>query len=137
MKKAAERRALILEKLDNHGQVNVNELSAAMGVSEVTIRNDLDRLEKRNLLIRAHGGAFKTSNITLTVSEKKKLNLDVKRKIGKLAASLIEENDSIILDSGTTTFEISNCLGSFEKLTVISNALDIVNNLAQYEKLDV
>lgn len=137
MKKTAYRRSLILKELDEKGQVNVNDLSEALGVSEVTIRNDLDKLEKNNLLVRAHGGAFKTNNLALTVTEKKKLNLDVKRKIGKKAASLIEENDSIILDSGTTTFEISNNLHNFGRLTVISNALDIVNNLAQYKNLDV
>lgn len=135
--KTAERRSRILELLDDKGQVNVNELSEFLGVSEVTIRNDLDRLEQNKLLVRAHGGAFKTSNITLTVSEKKKINLDVKRRIGKKAASLIQEDDSIILDSGTTTFEISNNLGTFNNLTVISNALDIVNNLANYDNINV
>ncbi|RXG11675.1 DeoR family transcriptional regulator [Leeuwenhoekiella aestuarii] len=137
MKKTAYRRSRILEELDAHGQVNVNELSAALGVSEVTIRNDLDKLEQNNLLIRAHGGAFKTTNIAFPVTEKKKINLEVKRRIGKKALTLIHEDDSIILDSGTTTFEISNNLGDFKNLTVISNALDIVNNLAQYEHLNV
>ena len=137
MKKTAYRRSLILKELDEKGQVNVNDLSEALGVSEVTIRNDLDKLENNNLLVRAHGGAFKTSNIALTVTEKKKINLDVKRRIGKKAVSLITEDDSIILDSGTTTFEISNNLQDFDNLTVISNALDIVNNLAQYKKLNV
>lgn len=137
MKNTAYRRSFILEELDKNGQVNVGELSSALGVSEVTIRNDLDRLEESNLLVRAHGGAFKTSNIALTVTEKKKINLDIKRKIGKRAAELINENDSIILDSGTTTFEISNNLARFQKLSVITNALDIVNNLAQYDNVDL
>ena len=137
MKKTAQRRSRILEVLDEHGQVNVSELSKALGVSEVTIRNDLANLERNKLLVRAHGGAFKTNNMALPVTEKKKINLDLKRKIGKKAVSMIEENDSIILDSGTTTFEISNNLSKFERLTVISNALDIVNNLASYDNLDV
>ena len=137
MKKTAYRRSLILKELDEKGQVNVNDLSDVLGVSEVTIRNDLDKLEQNNLLVRAHGGAFKTSNIALTVTEKKKINLDVKRRIGKKAVTLINEDDSIILDSGTTTFEISNNLQNIKNLTVISNALDIVNNLAQYEQLNV
>lgn len=137
MKKAATRRSRILEILDDLGQVNVNDLSKEMEVSEVTIRNDLDKLEKSKLLIRAHGGAFKTNNIALAVSEKKNINFDLKRLIGKKAITLIEDNDSIILDSGTTTFEISNNLQNFEKLTVISNALDIVNNLSKYKNLQV
>ncbi len=137
MKKTAYRRSLILEKLDEKGQVNVNELSDALGVSEVTIRNDLDNLEKNKLLIRAHGGAFKTNNIALNVSEKRKINQDAKRLIGKKASKLISEDESIILDSGTTSFELSNNLKDFKRLTVISNALDIVNNLSQYKNLEV
>ncbi len=137
MRKAAARRSKILEILDDFGQVNVNTLSREMEVSEVTIRNDLDKLEKSKLLVRAHGGAFKTNNIALAVSEKKNINHDLKRLIGKKAISLIANNDSIILDSGTTTFEISNNLKGFEKLTVISNALDIVNNLSKYKNLQV
>ena len=135
MKKTAERRSRILEILDDYGQVHVNSLSKDFKVSEVTIRNDLQNLENNKLLIRAHGGAFKTSNLALPVSEKKNINLSAKRLIGKKAVSLIEENDSIILDSGTTTFEISNNLGHFENITVVSNALDIVNNLSQYHRI--
>ncbi|GGZ36884.1 DeoR family transcriptional regulator [Echinicola pacifica] len=137
MKKTAQRRSHILDVLEENGQVNVSELSKSLGVSEVTIRNDLANLERNKLLVRAHGGAFKTNNMALPVTEKKKINLDLKKKIGKKAVSLIEEGDSIILDSGTTTFEISSNLGKFEKLTVISNALDIVNNLASYDNLEV
>ena len=137
MRKSAERRSKILQLLDDVGQVNVTELSNRMDVSEVTIRNDLDKLEKNKLLIRAHGGAIKLSNIALNVNDKRRINLDAKRLIGKKAISLIEENDSIILDSGTTTFEISNNLGDFNNITVISNALDIVNNLAQFKNLQV
>lgn len=137
MKKAAERRSKILEILDELGQVNVNHLSQKMNVSEVTIRNDLDKLEKNKLLVRAHGGAFKTNNLGLAVSEKKNINLKYKRLIGKKATTFINKNDSIILDSGTTTFEISNNLRDIEQITVISNALDIVNNLSNFKNLQV
>lgn len=137
MKKTAYRRSQILEFLESNGLVNVNELSKIFNVSEVTIRNDLANLEKNRLLVRAHGGAFKTNTVALPVEEKKKINLDWKKAIGTAAAQLIKENDSIILDSGTTTFEIANNLGGFKKLTVISNALDIINNLSKFENLDV
>lgn len=136
MKKTAERRSQILEILNDYGQVNVNTLSKDFNVSEVTIRNDLQNLENNKLLIRAHGGAFKTSNLALPVSQKKNINLSAKRLIGKKAVSLIKENDSIILDSGTTTYEVSNNLRDFGKLTVISNALDIINNLSQYNNIE-
>ena len=137
MKKSAERRSKIIQILDNIGQVNVTALSNKFQVTEVTIRNDLDKLAKNDRLIRTHGGAFKTNNVALAVSEKKNINLHSKRLIGKKAASLIKENDSIILDSGTTTFEISNYLGKFEKLKAITNGLDIVNNLSKFKNLQI
>lgn len=137
IKKTAKRRSLILEELDKTGQVTVSDLSTMFKVSEVTIRNDLDNLEKNGLLVRAHGGAFKTNNLVLTVNEKKKINLDQKRRIGKRAASLILEDESVILDSGSTTIEISNNLTHFNRLNVITNALDIVNNLANCKNVEV
>ncbi|MEX2511691.1 MAG: transcriptional repressor AgaR [Cyclobacteriaceae bacterium] len=137
MKKTAQRRSRIVEFLDRDGQVNVADLSHEFGVSEVTIRNDLSNLEKNKLLIRAHGGAFKTNSLAIPITEKKKINQSAKNAIGKVAAQLIQENDSIILDSGTTTFEISNNLGGFKKLSVISNSLNIINNLSNYKNLDL
>lgn len=137
MKKTAYRRSQILKELDEKGQVNVNELSETLGVSEVTIRNDLDKLEKNNLLVRAHGGAFKTNNIALTIVEKREINLAEKRRIGKKAASLIDADDTIIIDSGTTTFEITNHLDENKNLTIISNALDIVNNLVKLKNIEL
>ena len=137
IKKTAQRRSLILKELDKTGQVNVNDLSQILEVSEVTIRNDLDKLEQSHLLIRAHGGAFKMNNLVLSITEKKQINQSLKRAIGKKAAALINEGDSIILDSGTTTLEISNNLSGFNRLKVITNALDIVNNLSQSRNLEV
>ncbi|WP_339653093.1 DeoR family transcriptional regulator, partial [uncultured Salegentibacter sp.] len=90
MRKAAARRSKILEILDETNKVNVTELSEHFSVSEVTIRNDLDKLEKNKLLVRAHGGAFKTNNLALAVSEKKSINRDLKRLIGKTAVGLIQ-----------------------------------------------
>lgn len=137
MKKSVERRSKIIQLLENLGQVNVTALSNKFEVSEVTIRNDLDKLEKNNRLIRTHGGAFKINNIALAVSEKKSINLHNKRLIGKKAASFIKENDSILLDSGTTTFQISNYLGNIEKIKIISNGLDIINNLSKFKNLQI
>lgn len=137
MKKSGLRRLKIIQLIEGIGQVNVTALSNEFQVSEVTIRNDLDQLAKSNRLVRTHGGAFKTNNLALAVSEKKSINLHSKRLIGKKAASLIKENDSIILDSGTTTFEISNYLGKFEKIKIITNGMDIVNNLSKFRNLQV
>ncbi|MBI9062736.1 MAG: DeoR/GlpR transcriptional regulator [Marinilabiliaceae bacterium] len=133
------RRGLILKLLDDKGQVNVHELSHQFNVSEVTIRNDLTQLEHKNLLIRARGGAIKTDKVTLDMklSDKKVKNAKEKEAIGKRASKLIEEGDTIVLDSGTTTKEVSNHLAKFKSLTVITNALNIAGSLAELEQINI
>lgn len=133
------RRVLILEKLDSKGQVDVISLSKELGVSEVTIRNDLTRLEQKNMVIRARGGAIKVDRVGMdfSLSDKNKQHLEEKLRIGKAAASLIESGDTIILDSGTTTMEITKNISHLESLTVITNALNIANKLAEHEKVNV
>src|SRR5674476_737188 len=101
-----DRRMKILQKLSVNDQVFVNELSKEFGVSEVTIRNDLEQLESKQLLIRARGGAMSTNQVVsydLQLGEKHKLNMAEKVRIGKAAAKLIKESDTLIIDSGTTT----------------------------------
>src|SRR5690554_7025234 len=106
----AGRRGLIIKLVDEHGQVNVNELSEQFGVSEVTIRNDLAHLEQKNLLIRARGGAIKTEKASLDLRflEKKSKHVREKEAIGRKAARYIDDGDTIVVDSGTTTREIAN-----------------------------
>ena len=138
-KSTVQRRVIILERLEEKGQVDVTELSKTLRVSEVTIRNDLKRLEQKNALIRARGGAFKIDRVGMdfTLSDKNKQNYDQKRKIGKAAAELVEEGDTIILDSGTTTMEIAKNLSSIAELTVITNALNIANQLADHPRANI
>jgi len=129
-----DRREKIMNLLAEHGKVYVHELSELFGVSEVTIRNDLDQLEKKNHLIRARGGALKREgqvSLDVNLSEKHKKNLDEKSRIGKTAARMIANSETVILDSGTTTAEIARNLGGAEHVTVITNAINIVNILIQ------
>ena len=130
-----ERRKQILHELSAAGKVLVNELSRKFGVSEVTIRNDLDQLERKNMLIRARGGAIKTESgmgIAYHISEKDKLHNSEKARIGKRAAQLIKEHETVIIDSGTTTLEIARNLGHLKEITVVSNALNIISQLVQF-----
>lgn len=134
-----QRRTLILEKLDSDGQVFVNDLSNQYEVSEVTIRNDLLQLEKKNMLIRARGGAIKSNRVGVDyeLSKKHKLNLEQKQRIGKRAARLIEDGDTIIIDSGTTTMEMTRNISPDSHVTVITNALNIANQLAHSQNKEV
>lgn len=135
----ATRRSLMLERLDAEGRLNVRALSKEMKVSEVTIRHDLNWLEQKKLLLRARGGAIKADRVAdeFTLSEKNKLHYEEKLRIGKAAADLIENGDTIILDSGTTTMEINNNIANIQSLTVITNALNIANKLAERENINV
>lgn len=135
-----ERRKGILHQINEAGQVFVHELGKEFEVSEVTIRNDLEQLEKKNLLIRARGGAIKPEGgvgIDHRLSEKDKLHSEEKKRIGKKAAQLISEQDTIIIDSGTTTMEVAKNLDNLTDITVICNALNIISQLIQFNNVNL
>lgn len=134
-----ERRAKILKQIENEGQVQINTLSKNFGVSTVTIRNDLSQLERKNLLIRTRGGAIRPQRVSMDfkLNDKAKKHFKEKQLIGRIAAGRIQDGDTIILDSGTTTLEIAKNLGQFKELTVITNALNIARELADYPNFKI
>ncbi len=121
------RREKILELIREDGHAKVFQLSKIFKVTEVTIRQDLEKLEKDGFIERDHGGAYlknmgvNVKNITLQNQE----NLAEKAAIAKKALELINEGDTIILDSGSTTTEIARLITGFKNLTVITNSLNI------------
>jgi DeoR family transcriptional regulator of aga operon len=129
------RRVKILEVLNSEGKVTVGELSKKFNVTEVTIRNDLSHLAAKELLIKTRGGGLKTQRVGIDqhLNDKAKINSKEKQAIGKKAAELINENDTIIIDSGTTTIEIAKNLSRIKNLTVITNALNIASQLIRDE----
>ncbi len=134
-----DRRAKILEMLENRGQVRIPELSKIFNVSEVTIRNDLEQLEQKNLLIRTRGGALKIQRVGVdyNLSLKSKKRRSEKERIGVKAAQLVKDGETIIMDSGTTTAEVAKNLGEFKELTVITNALNIAGLLVEFPEIKV
>jgi DeoR family transcriptional regulator of aga operon len=134
-----DRRMKILEILETEGQAKVPFLSKKFDVTEVTIRNDLDNLEQKGLLIRTRGGALKAQKVGIdyNLEIKRKKNQKEKEAIGKKAAKLVNNGETIILDSGTTTMEIAKNLSEKKDLTVISNALNIVSHLVNLPDIKV
>ena len=121
------RRRRILEWIQEEGSARVRDLALAFQVSEATIRQDLERLETEGTITREHGGAFLnpvTSPAGSMVLHHQE-NMDKKRRIGALAASLVKDGETLILDAGTTTTEIAMRLTSRRDLTLITNALNI------------
>ncbi|MDD4302741.1 MAG: DeoR/GlpR family DNA-binding transcription regulator [Sphaerochaeta sp.] len=124
---ANERRNKILEFIQEDGSARVKTLSEMFHVSEPTIRQDLEVLEKDGHIVREHGGAFlktmsrQVSTLTLQHTE----HLDEKRKIAEKALEFIKDGDSLILDSGSTVTELAAILHQKKNLTVLTNALNI------------
>ncbi|MEZ5070983.1 MAG: DeoR/GlpR family DNA-binding transcription regulator [Bacteroidales bacterium] len=132
-----ERRRVILEELRKNRQIFIPELSRRFGVSEVTLRKDLKYLENRNLLIRSRGGAMCPVQIgdDLPVESRQVMHIRQKKDIAARAADLIEDGDTILLDSGTTIMQLAGLLGGKKNLTVITNALDIAVRVATFEEV--
>lgn len=129
-----ERRRDIIAVLESEGRVTVDELAKRYGVSSVTIRSDLDALALSDSLSRSHGGALKRVDpkVDYPITYKQTLNHPEKSRIGAAAAGLIQPNQTVILDSGTTTACIARSLkaGPVRPVTVITSALNIAMELA-------
>jgi DeoR family transcriptional regulator of aga operon len=128
---AEERRNQILQKLRSAGRVRVNELASQFSTSAVTIRNDLNELAQRGLVQRSHGGAMLPDSIMREspLLERLKANSEEKRRIGAMAASMIRDGETIILDSGTTTLEIARQIKKKRGLQIITNGVNIASEL--------
>ncbi len=124
---AEHRRQKILEMIQEEGSARVKALSETFKVSEPTIRQDLEKLEADNHLVREHGGAHikDISNQVKSLALHHMVNMNKKAAIGAKAAEYIQEGDSIILDAGSTTTEIAKNLLEKKNITVVSNSLNI------------
>jgi DeoR/GlpR family transcriptional regulator of sugar metabolism len=124
---AEPRRMKILAWLQEEGSARVRDLRVAFGVSEATIRQDLEKLESDGHVNRQHGGAFLRTlpKQVETLSLQHMENIEKKRKIGVKAASLVGDGETIILDAGSTTTEVAHNLLGRSSLTIITNALNI------------
>lgn len=137
----SERRERIIQQLRSHGSVQVNELSTQFQVSTVTIRNDLTFLEKQGVALRAYGGALLCEPgqqiPERTIADKSQLNTPVKQRIGALAATLVPPDSRLILDSGTTTMEIARHLRNHKDIVVMTNGINVANQLLDAEGVEL
>jgi DeoR/GlpR family transcriptional regulator of sugar metabolism len=129
---AVQRREQILAQLSRRGRLAVGEISQACGVSEVTVRKDLQALEAQGLLIRVHGGAVLTGRgqIEQFFSAREQEQLEAKRRIAQAAAALIRAQQRIFLDASTTAFQIARLIKDHQGLTVVTNGLYAALELA-------
>jgi DeoR/GlpR family transcriptional regulator of sugar metabolism len=125
-----ERRQEILRRVDQAGRVSVGELSQQLGVSEVTIRADLQALAEQSLIIRTHGGAIPTNGMyDLALVMRRQRQVQEKSRIGQAAAALVLDGDAIFLDSSSTALAIVQHLKNHRHLTIITNSLVIAQEM--------
>ncbi|WP_240374223.1 DeoR/GlpR family DNA-binding transcription regulator [Bacillus piscicola] len=130
-----ERKQYILRMINEHGQVRANELAQELGVSTETIRRDLDQLDNENKLKKVHGGAVKSDNDLIEPSHymREHIYIEEKRMIGITAASLVHDNEIIIIDEGSTTLQMIPYLLDKKNITLITNSLPALTLLVDYK----
>jgi DeoR/GlpR family transcriptional regulator of sugar metabolism len=136
---AIERRKKIMSILQEKNSVLVPELSKTFEVTEETIRRDLEKLEKEGLLKRTYGGAVinESTNADLPLNIREVTNIEGKESIAAKLVEYIEDGDTIILDSSSTALQVAKLLKNKKKITVITNSVKVVLELAASKDCNV
>ena len=129
---ARQRQAYILERVRVDGAVRVADLVRDLGVSDMTVRRDLEILDDRGLVEKVHGGATMVADSSLFepgFAAKSALQRGEKAAIAEAAVSLVEPGTAIALSAGTTTYEIARRLADVPRLTVVTNSIPVADAL--------
>jgi DeoR/GlpR family transcriptional regulator of sugar metabolism len=120
-----ERREDIVSLIHSNGRVKVSELAQRYGISEVSIRKDLEHLEMQGQLSRVHGGAIGVGMmyVGMDLAERYRTNSVSKKRLAQEIASLIDDNDTIIMNSGTTLSYVIRALAGKRNITIVTNSV--------------
>ncbi len=126
-----ERRQEILRRVDEQGRVSVTGLSQLLGVSEVTIRGDLQALADRRLVVRTHGGAIPASSglYELALAMRRQRQVQEKSRIGQAGAAMVANGDAIFLDSSSTALAIVQHLKAHRHVTIVTNSVAVAQEV--------
>lgn len=127
-----DRQDVILHILEQENRVIASELSLRLEVSEDTVRRDLNELDERGRLKRVHSGAVKNPPAVVNFTERIDRNLEEKIRLAKRAVSLIEKNSVILIDGGTTNYELMRQMPKSMRCTVITNSVPLTDLLRDY-----
>jgi DeoR family fructose operon transcriptional repressor len=136
----ARRQEELLQLVETKGQISVDELARHLGVSDDTIRRDLLNLEQRKLLLRTHGGAVSTALLVHRETPflaRTNANAGAKARIGRAAAQLISDGETLIINGGSTTFAVGASLGPRRNLTIVTNNVAMLSVLSPETVEDV
>ena len=134
-----QRRNEIIAILQTKGRVRVSELSAKYGISEVSIRKDLEFLEMQGHLSRVHGGAVGLNKlyINMDLTERFKTNAAAKKSVAKALAALIEDNDTILMNAGTTLSYVLHAIQGKKNMTLLTNSIPNATEASLYSSFGV
>lgn len=132
----SQRRQEILGELAV-GNRDVGALAARFGVSESTIRRDLNRLAQDGLVQRTYGGALPARPGEPTVAQKRQRNVQAKQAIARRAAAQVRSGDSVVLDAGTTTGLVAWELRALDRLTVLTNGVSVLDALRDHAAVEL
>ncbi|NRR04892.1 DeoR/GlpR transcriptional regulator [Brevibacillus sp. RS1.1] len=130
-----ERKQIILQLINSNGKVRTNELVKKLQVSSESIRRYLEELEAEKKLKRVYGGAVKLTVERFEPSHiaREVLRAEEKKRIGRLAADLVQDSDTIVIDEGTTTLKMINFLVTKKDLTILTSSITALNRLIEYQ----
>ena len=127
-----ERLQKINQIVQNNARASVRRLCELLDVSESTVRRDLTELERRQLIKRTRGGAIRMESVGFepTYGEKTDQQREEKQRIAERAAALVQDGDSLLIDSGTTTLYLAMHLAKRRRLTVVTNSIHLMQQLS-------
>ncbi len=132
---ASQRHEKIIEAVRRSGGVRVSELTALLGVSDMTVRRDLERLEADGALRKVHGGAVSADTSRVmeepSFAAKRMLAQPAKQAIARRATELIEPDSAIAVSAGTTTWSMAAFLATVPGLTVVTNSITVAETIAE------
>lgn len=136
---STERRRRLLDEITTNGRLVTSDAAARLGVSEVTIRSDLDELERRGRVTRTHGGAVIQDSPARIVDFDARMSMhnDAKRRIALAAREYVRANQTVIFDAGTTVMHLAQVLPELSNLTVYTPGITTAQQLLNMEGVDV
>ena len=136
---AEERKRKIIDLLNQNKKVTVAELVHLFNVSSATVRSDLRELNDKGQIIRTHGGAIVETGASFEpdTEQKRDLNLAAKQQIARIAIELVNDGDTVIFDTGTTTLELAKLLGQHRRVTAVTNDFEIARVLEEMSSINV
>lgn len=133
----AERQNLIMDILDKEKKVIASEISCRLNVSEDTIRRDLNELDEKGLLKRVHSGAIKRGPDAVDFSVREDVSIEEKIRLAKKAIKYIKPNSVILIDGGTTNYQLIKQIPKDLNCTIVTNSIPIISLLKYYPNIKV